>query len=62
MIGSLGMSVFSNAGLLAIIAIFIPIWMRGELLDEGSTMSLMAMVFFIFAAVNSMTYYAMNTI
>lgn len=62
MIGSLGISVFQNGGLLAIVAIFIPKWMRGEELEEGLSMSLMAMIFFIFAAVNSMTYYAMTTI
>ena len=62
MIGSLGISVFQNGGLLATIAILIPQWYAGVELKEGISMSLMAMIFFIFAAVNSMTYYAMTTI
>ena len=61
-IGSLGLSIFQNGGLLATVAIFIPKWYRGEQLDEGVSMALMAMIFFIFAAVNGMTYYAMTTI
>ena len=48
--------------MLANLAIFIPKWAKGEKLDEGVTMSMMAMVYFIFVSVNSMTYYAMTTL
>ena len=62
MIGFLGISFFQNGGMLANLAIFIPKWAKGEKLDEGVTMSMMAMVYFIFLSVNSMTYYAMTTL
>ena len=44
------------------IAIFIPKWARGEKLDEGVSMSMMAMVFYIFISINMMTYVAMNAV
>jgi hypothetical protein len=56
------MAVFQNGGLVATIAIFIPQWIRGEKLDESISISLMAMVYFIFLHINYMTYYAMTTI
>ena len=61
-IGFLGLSVFQNGGLLAGIAIIVPQWSQGRLLDESVCMSLMAMIFFVFLSVNAMTYYAMTTI
>jgi hypothetical protein len=43
-------------------AILIPKWARGEKLDEGVSISLLAMVFYIFLSVNSFTYYGMTTL
>lgn len=60
-LGSLGLTFFQNMGLITLIAILVPKWMNGEYLDEGVTISLMAMVFFLFLSVNSMTYYALST-
>ena len=62
MIGFLGLSVFQNGGLIVIIAILVPKWARGEKLDEGVSMSLMAMVFYIFMSANAMTYYGMTSL
>ena len=61
MLSSLGLSIFQNGGLVAIVAILIPKWYRGEELVESESMSIMAMVFFIFASVNFLTYVAMTT-
>jgi hypothetical protein len=36
--------------------------MRGELLKEGVSMALMAMVYYIFISVNMKTYVAMNAL
>jgi hypothetical protein len=44
------------------IAIFVPKWARGERLDEGVSISMMAMVFYIFISINMMTYVAMNAV
>jgi len=53
--------VFQNGGLIALLYIFLSKWNRGELLDESISMSLMAMIYFVFISVNGMTYYAMST-
>lgn len=58
----LGFSLFSNAGLIACIAIFVPRWAMGEELKMGESMALLAMVFYIFLSVNSLTYMAMTTL
>jgi hypothetical protein len=58
----LGTSFFQNGGLLVAIAVLIPQWMRGELLKEGVSMAMMAMVYYIFISVNMMTYVAMSAL
>jgi len=62
LIGSLGFSVFQNVGLLAILAIFVAKWFLGEKLDVGDGFTLLAMIYYLFFSVNSMTYYTMNTL
>ena len=62
LIGFLVVSFFQNGGLVAAMAIVIPKWARGEKLDEGISISLLAMVFYIFLSVNSFTYYGMTTL
>ena len=62
MIGFLGISFFQNGGLIAAIAILIPKWQAGEKLDEGVSISLLAMTFYIFLSVNSFVYYAMTSL
>ena len=42
--------------------IFVSKWAREEELDESISMSLMAMIYFIFLAVNSLTYFGMTTL
>jgi len=41
--------------------IFLMKWNRGEQLDEAVSMSLMAMIYFVFLSINSMTYWALTT-
>ena len=47
--------------MIALLYIFISKWARGEELDESISMSLMAMIYFVFLAVNSLTYFGMTT-
>jgi len=61
-IGLLGVSLFENVGLLVLALIVLPQWKQGEYLDEASTISLMAMLFYIFLSVNSLVYYALSTL
>jgi len=62
LVGFLGISFFQNGGMLALLYIFLSKWSRGELLDESISMSLMAMIYFIFLSVNSLTYFGMTTL
>lgn len=62
LVGSLGYTLFQNAGLVAVIAIFVPIWAKGELVNAQTAFSLLAMIFFLFFSITSMTLYAMSTI
>ena len=60
-VASLGFSFFQNGGMVVLMIIFINQWKEGEKLDQGVSMSIMAMIYFIFISVNSMTYWAMTT-
>ena len=62
MLSSLGISVFQNGGLFVNVAVLSTQFGRGIELKEGETMSLMAMIFYLFIAVNSMTYHGMTTV
>ena len=52
----MGLSVYQNGGLIVIIVIVLGLWKNGMKLDVGVTMSLMAMVFYIFISVNFLFY------
>jgi sterol desaturase/sphingolipid hydroxylase (fatty acid hydroxylase superfamily) len=45
---SLGFTLFQNAGLLVVIAIFVPQWARGEYVSSETAFSLLAMIFYLF--------------
>jgi len=60
-IGSIGYTLFNNAGFLVILIIFIPMWMRGEYVDTETAFSMLAMIFYLFLSVNSLFLYAMST-
>ena len=62
LIGSLGFSVFQNVGMLGILAIFLPKWYMGEKIDMGDGFVLLALLYYLFFSVNSLTYYALTTI
>ena len=52
MIEALGLAFFSNGGLIVLNNIFLIQWARGEKLDPGVSMALMAMVFYVFFGIN----------
>jgi hypothetical protein len=62
MIDFLGFTVFSNGGLFACILIFVTQWAMGKELNLGNSMATLAMLFYIFLSVNSLTYMAMTTL
>lgn len=61
-VGSLGFSVFQNMGLIGALCIFLPMWFRGEQLKVGDSFTILAMLYYLFFNINSMTYYCMTTI
>lgn len=58
----MGVSIYQNGGLIVIIVIVVGLYHSGQKLDESISMSLLAMVFFIFLSVNMMFYFAMTTL
>ena len=58
---SLGFAFFQNMGLVAALCIFIPKWYMGEKIEMGESFSMLALVFFLFYSINSLTYYSMQT-
>jgi hypothetical protein len=60
MISGLGIAFFMNGGLLVLNNIFFIQWSRGEKLDQGVSMSIMAIIFYIFLSVNCMTYFGLT--
>ena len=60
-LGTLGFSVFQNFGFLCVLTIFVLEWSRGNKLSLGDSFALLAMIFFLFMAINSMTFYSMST-
>ena len=61
-LNSLGNSFFQNTGLIAIFAILGIQWHRGEILKNDITVSLVAMVYMIFFAMNTLVYFALTNI
>ena len=57
---SLGMAIFQNMGLVAVLLIIIPRYNRGEYLDEGTMIALLAMLFMLFLSINSMVFFSMT--
>lgn len=47
--------------MIGILAIFLPKWFMGEKIDLGDSFALLAMIYYLFFSVNSLTYYSMNT-
>ena len=62
MVGSLGYSLFQNMGLVAVLCVFLPRWAQGKLINQASAFSLLAMIYYLFMAVTSLTLYAMTTV
>ena len=58
----MGSSVYQNAGLLVIIVIIVGLWKTGQKLEEAITMSLLAMIFYLFTTSNFMFYMGMTTL
>ena len=62
MVGSFGFTFFNNAGFLVILVIFIPKWAAGEHIKSEEAFSMLAMIFYLFMAVNAMLLWAMSTL
>jgi len=62
MVGSLGYSLFQNMGLVAVLCVFLPQWARGEQISASAAFSLLAMIYYLFMSVTSLTLYAMSTV
>ena len=43
------------------LCIFLPKWYMGEKLDLGDSFTIVALIYYLFFSVNSLTYYSMNT-
>ena len=56
----MGIAVYANGGLLVLNNIFLVQWGRGDKLDSSVSMSLMAIIFYIFLSVNATTYMGMT--
>lgn len=56
---SFGSSFFQNMGLVAVFAILFPQWVMGKYLETDVTISMLSMVYFVFFAVNVLTYFAL---
>ena len=61
LIGSLGFNIYQNVGLIGVLCIFLPKWFMGEELLLGDSFTLLAMIYYLFFNVNSLTYYSMST-
>ena len=48
-------------GLVAVLAIYIPKWYMNKKIDMSESFSMLAVIFYLFYSVNSLTYYSMQT-
>ena len=60
MIRGVGISLFQNVGLIVLNNIYLVQWGRGDKLDPAISMSLLAIIFYIFLSVNAMTYFGLT--
>jgi hypothetical protein len=58
----MGYAVFQNAGLIALLLIYVIKWVNREALDESRSLSLMAMIFYIFISVNQLMYFGLTSL
>ena len=61
-VGQLGFSFFQNGGLLVAMLIFAVQWGRGDYLEEGQSVVVMALVFYIFLTSGSFVFFALVTL
>ncbi len=59
---SLGLTVFSNFGFYAFLAIILCTYWRGAEMEAGEVMATLSILFFLFMSVNGLTVYALNTV
>ena len=62
MVGSIGYALFQNMGLFAVLCIFLPKWYMGQLIDPAESFALLAMIYFLFDSITSLSLYAMSTL
>jgi hypothetical protein len=49
-------------GLVAVLCVFLPRWAQGKPISSASAFSLLAMIYYLFMSVTSLTLYAMTTV
>jgi len=62
LVGSLGFTLFANAGLIVVILIFVPKWFRGEAVDTERAFSLLAMIYYLFFVCVALSLMTMTTL
>ena len=60
-LSSLGLTIFSNFGFYAFLAIILCTYWRGADMNAGEMMAILSILFFLFMSVNGITVYALNT-
>ena len=58
--GSLGFSIFQNFGFIGALIVFTSKWYMGEMLQIGDSFTLLAIIYYMFFTVNSLTIYSIN--
>lgn len=62
LVSSLGNSIFSNMGLLAVFVILYSEWNKGKLLSNETAVTVLAMVYFVFFAINTILYMGLTNV
>ena len=60
LISSLGFSVFQNMGFTVVLLIFLPMWAQGQEIKAELAFSILAMIFFLFYSITSMTLFTLQ--
>lgn len=61
-INSLGSSFFQNFGLIGVLIILVAEWYQQKLIKNEKAVSMLAMIYFVFFAVNTLTYFALTNV
>ena len=60
-VGSLGLAIFQNLGLVCFLCILLPRWYSDDPLNLGDSFTVLAIVYYLFYSINSVTFYSFIT-